>query len=57
MAELADCSKEQLLLFYEKAQVVDKQRRSFFIADVRAAVWADGKEFERLLDILEGNKK
>lgn len=59
-------TKDQLVLFYEKSAKLDARRRNCFINDVRSAVWAEGKELKKILDLLDsiykggdrsGNKK
>lgn len=52
MDALTEYTKDQLILFYDKAAKLDARRRSCFIHDVRSAVWAEGKELEKVIKLL-----
>ncbi|AJQ26919.1 hypothetical protein [Pelosinus fermentans] len=52
MEDIAEYTKDQLVLFYSEATKLEAARRADFIYDVRAAVWADGKEFEKIAKVL-----
>lgn len=48
MEDIAEYTKDQLVLFYSEANKLEAGRRANFIYDVRAAVWADGNDFEKI---------
>jgi hypothetical protein len=52
MDAMAGYTKDQIVLYYEKAVKLDAQRRLRFLSDVRTAVWADGKGMNEHVAIL-----
>lgn len=41
-------------MFFDEAQAIEIERRADFVEDVRAAVWAEGKELFRITDAMRG---
>lgn len=57
MEALYGYTKDQILLFYDNAAKLNARRRVQFINDVRSAVWAEGKDLKKVLELLNNIEK
>lgn len=57
MEAMLGYTKDQILLFYDNAAKLNARRRAQFISDVRSAVWAEGKDLKKVLELLSNIEK